>query len=186
MNKSILIAIAITASFTLLLFASPLMVEKNSVRGLNGDSNNIEYAKIWDKMPLLPKTIYYFGDINCHQKYSRSFVINGNQMPMCARCTSIFIGMNIGFGLVLFAEPKKDLFEMGIQFLPHRLRITKRKKLLLILLGIGLLLPISIDGFLQLLTSYQSSNLLRTVTGTLAGIDFACITGGSILSFLKN
>lgn len=185
MNKSMLIALTITASFTLLLFTSPLMIKKRSVRGLNGVSNNVEYGEIWERLPLLPRTTYYFGDFFCHQKYSRSLVINGNQMPMCARCTSIFIGMSIGFGLALFIEPKKDLFETGMQFIPSRLRTKERKKPLLIMIGIVFILPIAVDGLLQLFTSYHSSNLLRVITGTLAGIGFACVIGGSILNLLK-
>ena len=36
--------------------------------------------------------IYQSGDALCHQKSERSFFLNENQMPFCARCTAILVG----------------------------------------------------------------------------------------------
>jgi len=44
----------------------------------------------------LSRAVYNSGDRMCHLKSSRSFSINDNQMPYCARCLGIFLGFAIG------------------------------------------------------------------------------------------
>jgi uncharacterized membrane protein len=95
----------------------------------------------------LAKFYYTMGDGNCHQKASRSFFLNDNQMPFCSRCTAIFLGLIVGVGLAVFLEMELNL--------------------LWIILG---LVPIGVDGLLQLVTRYESSNPVRFGTGLLAGI----------------
>ncbi len=90
---------------------------------------------------------YKIGDANCHQRASRSFFLNDNQMPFCSRCTAIFLGLVVGVGLAVFLEMELNIFW--------------------IILG---LVPIGVDGLLQLITRYESSNPARFVTGLLAGI----------------
>lgn len=67
-------------------------------------------------------------------------------MPFCARDVAIFFGMVIGMGIVLFVR-----FPIKLWWI------------------IGGLIPIGLDGGLQLITSYESNNLFRVLTGTLAG-----------------
>lgn len=43
------------------------------------------------------------------------------------------------------------------------------------------MIPLLIDGFLQFLTSYESTNSRRFVTGLLFGYAFACLFVKSIL-----
>jgi uncharacterized membrane protein len=90
---------------------------------------------------------YRFGDANCHQKASRSLFLNDNQMPFCTRCTAIFLGLVVGVGIAIFLE-----LELNI---------------LWIIIG---LVPMGLDGGLQLFTEYESSNPMRFITGLLAGI----------------
>jgi uncharacterized membrane protein len=68
-------------------------------------------------------------------------------MPFCARCTAIFVGLVVGMLVALWLNPKVSLLMLAL-----------------------LALPVVIDGGLQLVSSYQSTNLLRVVTGLLAGI----------------
>jgi uncharacterized membrane protein len=68
-------------------------------------------------------------------------------MPFCTRCTAIFLGLVVGVGIAMFLE-----LELNI---------------LWIIIG---LVPIGLDGGLQLLTEYESSNPMRFITGLLAGI----------------
>ncbi len=42
--------------------------------------------------------IYFVGSLVCHQKPERSFHAWGAQMPVCARCTGIYLGAAIGLG----------------------------------------------------------------------------------------
>jgi len=90
---------------------------------------------------------YRAGDANCHQHADRSFFLNGNQMPFCARCTSIFFGLAVGAAILMFLDLELHIFW--------------------ILLG---LVPIGLDGGIQLFTDYESTNLLRFLTGSVAGI----------------
>ena len=93
------------------------------------------------------KSVYHSGDRMCHMKESRSFLLNSNQMPYCARCFGIFLGFAIGAGIITFV-------------------IIDLKWWLLV---VGLL-PIGLDGGLQFITDYESNNILRLFTGSLAGI----------------
>jgi uncharacterized membrane protein len=103
---------------------------------------------------------YNAGDTNCHQHADRSFFLNGNQMPFCARCTSIFLGLAIGAAVLIFLD-----LEVHI---------------LWILLA---MVPIGLDGGIQLVTDYESTNLMRFITGAIAGIA-AGIALGYIVSEL--
>ena len=81
----------------------------------------------------------------CHCRSDRSFFYRGKQFPICARCTGELIGILCALPcFVLFSVPswKTCLF---------------------------LMLPLLLDGCAQKLTSYQSGNLRRLVTGVLFG-----------------
>ena len=68
-------------------------------------------------------------------------------MSFCARDTGIFVGLVMGF------------------------TYASRKKIILTLpLVIAALIPIGLDGTIQLLTDYESTNPKRLVTGLIAGI----------------
>ncbi len=91
---------------------------------------------------------YNAGDANCHQRASRSFFLNDNQMPFCSRCTAIFLGLAVGVAILIFLN-----LELNIIW---------------IILG---LVPMAIDGGIQLLDiGYESTNPVRFITGLLAGI----------------
>jgi uncharacterized membrane protein len=97
-------------------------------------------------MNPINKMVYYLGDLNCHQRSDRSYEYNGNQMPFCARDVGIFVGLALGF-----------IFALG------------RKVELTLPLVILSLVPIGLDGTIQLFTEYESTNIKRIVTGLIAG-----------------
>lgn len=87
----------------------------------------------------------------CHQRPERSFFYKGEHFPICARCTGELIGVFIGvMGIYLW-----------IQF-PF-------------LIWLVFMLPMIIDGFLQLITSYESNNLKRFITGLLFGMGLTVV-----------
>ena len=80
----------------------------------------------------------------CHCRDDRSFHWKGKRFPICARCTGELIGM-------LAAIPGWFL-----------LRPTVGSCILI-------MIPMVADGFIQLRTSYESTNLRRVLTGLLFG-----------------
>ncbi len=135
--------------WALLLFLSPLLLPSNSVylgnEGKVSIMDNAPYINSHISNPFI-RGIYLIGDVMCHQHANRSFFINGNQMPFCARCTGIFLGLAFGaFVGALFRVRVGTLFYLFI----------------ILLMGV--------DGFLQLVSSYESTNFIRIVTGNLVG-----------------
>ena len=134
-------------SWALLLIFSPYLIEKDTTGDLSGSVGIYDNENIIENMNFAAKFVYYVGDINCHQLSHRSYSYNENQMPFCVRDTGIFIGLLVGF-----------------------IYSTRRKILLTLPLIIASLLPIGLDGTIQLLTDYESTNNRRMITGLIAGI----------------
>lgn len=82
----------------------------------------------------------------CHQMPERSFFIRGQQFPLCARCTGILVGYLIGLILGCITR-----FEGYLNFLV-------------------LIVPMLIDGGIQLVFKVESNNCRRFITGILGGI----------------
>jgi len=71
-------------------------------------------------------------------------------MPFCSRCTAIWLGLAIGLGFMVFYK-----IELNEKFL------------YLIFIG---LIPIGIDGVGQLIGLWESTNVIRVITGLLVGV----------------
>jgi len=106
--------------------------------------------------------VYRFGDRFCHQKHSRSWELNGNQMPVCARDVGLFLGLALG--CLMGASLGKSIHIVALLLL---------------------IAPMLIDGGLQALTGYESLNLLRVVTGILGGIGIGGYINGSIVYVVR-
>ena len=131
---------------SLLLF-SPYMIDNGSTGDLSGVVGKYDNKEVIEEMNFLAKFIYYVGDLNCHQLSHRSYSYNDNQMSFCARDTGIFLGLVLGF---MYASRKKIILTLP--------------------LVIATLLPIGLDGTIQLLTDYESTNPKRLITGLIAGV----------------
>jgi uncharacterized membrane protein len=82
----------------------------------------------------------------CHRLPERSFFYRGKQFPLCARCTGILIGYLIGIIYAIFNG------EIALYF------------------SVILLIPLIIDGSVQLAGKWKSTNRRRFLTGILAGV----------------
>jgi len=98
----------------------------------------------------------------CHQIPERSFHMHGQQLPLCARCTGIYMGAMTGFTLMWLMGRKRAAS------LPPT-RIT--------LVFVGFIMLLGIDGINSYLTFfpgaphlYEPQNWLRLTTGTLEGL----------------
>ena len=148
----ILVFFIIFLSWSLLQFISPMALTQGSIKDLSGMTGVSDNQKTIEELPFPWGVVYDMGDRLCHQKAERSFFINGNQMPFCARCTAIFLGLAIGLGFMVFYKIELD-----------------EKFVLLIILG---LVPIGLDGIGQLFGFWESNNIIRLITGLLVG--FVC------------
>ena len=54
-------------------------------------------------MDLLVAFIFAVGSVICHQRPERSFFVDGHQLPVCARCTGLYVSAFVGLlGWVVF------------------------------------------------------------------------------------
>ncbi len=142
--------------WVVLLFAAPFVVPNNTLTDCSGVVFLIDNENDFSHLGFPWGQVYMIGDVMCHQRIERSFMFNENSMPFCSRCTAIWLGVVIGIGFTVFY------------------RVTLDEKFLLFLLLC--LSPIAVDGFGQVIGLWESSNLVRVITGLLAG----GITGVSI------
>ncbi|TFG55992.1 MAG: DUF2085 domain-containing protein [Methanomassiliicoccus sp.] len=138
----VVMAISLTS-----IVVSPLTLPESSVPDLSGSIGVVDNWKELQNVPMPQRIVYLIGDVNCHQQLSRSYVLNDNQMPVCARDLGILIGLMTGVSLY-----------MGV-----------RRKVSWSVLAL-FLVPMALDGGLQAISDYESSNPLRTLTGALAGL----------------
>ena len=94
------------------------------------------------------------GSAVCHRLAERSFIFDGMQMPLCARCTGIYIGA---------------FFAFCFFFLKKRMDAGKSFSLKEAWLTALAILPIGIDGVGSYLGFWESSQFLRILTGGLVG-----------------
>jgi uncharacterized membrane protein len=82
----------------------------------------------------------------CHHKPERAIPFFGVEHYLCARCLGICFGGIMGISV------------LSLKIIPS------------LVVSLLLMIPLVIDGFLQLLTDYESKNSIRLVTGLLFGI----------------
>lgn len=96
----------------------------------------------------------------CHCRKDRSFHYKGIQFPICARCTGELVGIVSSTFSCFF-------FRFSIKFC------------------LLLLIPMILDGIIQLKTTYESNNRRRFFTGFLFGYAFMMLfVTTSIMTFL--
>ena len=81
----------------------------------------------------------------CHRMSHRSFTVRGRQFNVCARCTGLLAG--------ILASPL--------------LTPWRHVSLLLFLSGVAM---VALDGITQLIGVRESNNLIRVITGFVAGL----------------
>ena len=100
------------------------------------------------------------GSAVCHQDPAHSFLVYGRQMPLCARCTGMYLGALLSLAFHFWQgkqgslPPRKMVIPLGLLFLAF-----------------------AVDGLNSWAASlgtgwnfYETTNLARLITGTGAGI----------------
>ena len=160
----ILIFFILFLMWSVLQFLAPLSLPHGSINDLSGLTAVSDNEELFSKLPIPWNAVYSIGDKLCHQKAERSFFINDNQMPFCSRCTAIWLGLVIGLGVLVF---------YSIQL--------NEKFLFIVIAGLG---PIGIDGIGQLFGFWESTNIIRVVTGLIIG-SICGISIGVIIDEIK-
>ncbi len=94
------------------------------------------------------------GSAVCHRLAERSFILEEMQMPLCARCTGIYIGAFFAFCFFVW----KNRLQAGKPFSVAQAILT----------GLAIV-PVGVDGVGSYLGFWESSQLMRILTGTLVG-----------------
>ncbi len=106
--------------------------------------------------------VFRFFSIFCHQLPWRSLFFDGIQMPVCARCASIYLATALGLIFLRLKGFGEKEFRMNW------------------LLFVLLLAPTGIDGTTQLFGWRESTNALRLVTGVPYGLAYAYILAWAV------
>jgi uncharacterized membrane protein len=111
--------------------------------------------------PVLGKTGEIFDPIlsaTCHRLPERCIQMSWGTSGLCARCTAFWFGLAVG---ISFMYPKiiRIPFWTGILFL----------------------IPLIIDGIVQSVTAYESTNIFRILTGLTAGAGISILIFGKML-----
>lgn len=125
---------------------------------------------------------YAFGALVCHQLPDRSFTIAGNQFPVCERCLAVELGMVAALAAAVLVAPRGGFVTALSAFLPGRLRSRAG----VLATGVALMLPMVLDGGLQLATAYVSATPQRLLTGFLYGIGQAGVVIGLVALLLDD
>lgn len=94
------------------------------------------------------------GAAVCHRLPERSFFWDGRQMPLCARCTGLYTGAFFASCFFFWRRRQKGDVPFSMPA---------------IVLTACALLPIAADGFCSYIGLWESSQLLRVLTGAAAG-----------------
>ena len=94
------------------------------------------------------------GSAVCHRMAERSFLWGQGTMPLCARCTGIYVGVLLAFCFLLL----KRRMDAGRPFSKGQAMLTAL-----------MILPIGIDGLGSYLGFWESNQLMRVLSGSLVG-----------------
>jgi len=184
-SRSLLVLFALTAFWTVSLFIAPLTIAPRTFEFTTGGANVVDHWSMYQTQAFnwYAKVIYTVGDAQCHQLWSRSLWINGNQMPIDARMTSLYLFGIFGLFWAMMTPPAStasggiaNAFPRGIQRWARRIG-PEKFAILVVLLG---LLPIAVDGTTQLfasVTHYESTNATRILTGVPGGLVAGLLLG---------
>lgn len=111
----------------------------------------------------MPQKAVKLEFVYCHRKPERSFFWRNKQFPVCARCTGIHIAYLV-YPFFLF-----DVVRLNIW------------------ITLALAIPSLVDGLTQAYGNRESTNILRLITGLMAGlsiVSLASLTGEVIAHFI--
>jgi uncharacterized membrane protein len=139
----------------------------------------------WGDLNLYSALIYGFGDLNCHQKHERTWDLNGNQMPVCVRDVGIFFGFFVGAiiwnrkGLNRWTITD-SIISIYPSILYGSIYLRRRRSIAVWLFAGFSIIPMGLDGGIQAITDYESSAIMRLITGIPFGLFIGLFFSASI------
>src|SRR5437667_345622 len=118
-SKALFGLLVINVAWTASLFICPYLAPSGSFANQVGGANVIDHENIWATYSIYPRIIYTIGDAQCHQLFYRSFWLNGNQMPIDERMTSMYVFANLGVLAAIFAQPSTSTGQVMLNALPR-------------------------------------------------------------------
>ena len=98
--------------------------------------------------------LFFLGGGLCHQRIERTFSIDAFNMPVCSRCTGIYLGIFISLITIILLERRiKGEFP----------------SLEIVLITVSVFLIMGLDVVLSFLQIIESNNIIRLITGFLTG-----------------
>ena len=105
-------------------------------------------------MNIFLRILSFLGGGLCHQEVERTFSIDSLNMPVCSRCTGIYLGILLSLlALILIERKIKGEFP----------------SLKIVLISVGVFLVMGLDVVLSTIGLIRSSNIIRMVTGFMTG-----------------
>lgn len=98
--------------------------------------------------------MHFFGYAVCHCLPSRTLTVGGHLLPVCSRCTGIYIGIAATY---IFLISRRGFKVNALPSLWASLAVA------------AMLLPMSVDGVSSYLGLRETTNMLRFLTGLVAG-----------------
>ncbi len=185
-SRPLLFLFGLDMAWVMSLFLAPATIAPHTFAFRDeGRANIVDFWGLYstDAFNWYAKVIYVIGDIECHQLASRSLWINGNQMPVCARDASLFLFGLFGMFWAMMTPAAITASAGIVNAFPPRIQRWARRigpvRFTALVLVLGLL-PIAVDGFVQLFqayTQYESTNAMRILTGAPAGLVAGLLLG---------
>ncbi len=105
-------------------------------------------------MAWLEATLRFFGFAVCHTLPSRTLVFGGHYLPVCSRCTGIYLGVALTYVYLVVRRG---------------FRVNALPPLAASLAVAAMLLPMAVDGVSSYAGLRETNNTLRFLTGIVAG-----------------
>jgi uncharacterized membrane protein len=154
--------IVIAAMLLIVLTITPFLSPYGSFTHLDGSAGVMDHRSLWTSSGVSGPA-YALGDILCHQMHSRSFVLNGSQMAVCARDISVLIG--VFAGLIAAAAIGKRIEDERVPYIAAILILT-----------------MAAEWTAEHLTG-SDLLILRIITGVLAGAGIALLADRALARY---
>ena len=184
-SNALLFLFGLTLFWTASLFIAPLTIAPGTFAFTTGGANMVDHLNLYEgpAFNLYAKVIYTVGDAQCHQLWYRSLWINGNQLPIDSRMTSLYLFGVFGLFWAMMAPPASSASGGIVNAFPPRIQQWARRfgpEKFAILVVFLALLPMAVDGTTQLfasVTHYESTNPIRILTGVPGGLVAGLLLG---------